>query len=139
MHGEGLGDLEEPDQLEAVQFLGPGFVSMDLGQPGINRWVAGDHAVDVGKPEVSAHRMHGGVDRRRHQASLTEMADVQLDVGTLDPDQRVELVKVAPAEPAPELGGVQGVGMAGVAGQVGDCGQLARVHVVRLERQQSSV
>lgn len=60
-------------------------------------------------------------------------------MSTLDADQRVKSVQVAPAEPAPELGGVQGVGMAGVAGQIGDRGQLTGFHVVSLERQQSSV
>ena len=34
--GDGLGDLEEPDQLEPVQALGAGLVGMDLGQPGVD-------------------------------------------------------------------------------------------------------
>ena len=31
VHGEGLGDLEEPDQLEPVQTLGARLIGVDLG------------------------------------------------------------------------------------------------------------
>ena len=79
------------------------------------------------------------VDRGGHQPGLAEVADVELDVRALDPDQRVEPVGLAPAEPAAQLVGVQRVGVPGVAGQVRHRGQLAGVIVVGLERQQSGV
>ena len=41
MDGESLGDLQEPDQLQPVQALGPGLVPVDLGQPGIDGGVGG--------------------------------------------------------------------------------------------------
>ena len=34
--GDGLGDLEEPDQLEPVQALGAGLVAVDLRQPRVD-------------------------------------------------------------------------------------------------------
>jgi hypothetical protein len=37
------------------------------------------------------------------------VTDVQLNVSPLDPDQRVEAVDIAPAEPPSQLGGVQDV------------------------------
>ena len=52
--GEGLGDLEEPDQLEPVQSLGAGLVAVDLRQSGVDGWVGGDEAVDVREPEEPA-------------------------------------------------------------------------------------
>ena len=52
--GRGLGDLEEPDQLEPVQALGAGLVAVDLRQPRVNRRVGADEAVDVGEAEVPA-------------------------------------------------------------------------------------
>ncbi len=67
---------------------------------------------------------HRGV----HQPGVAEAADVELDVGALDPDQRVQPVGLAPAEPAPQLVGVQGVGPAGVAGQEGHRRQLGGRH-----------
>jgi len=101
--GDGLGHLEESDQLEPIQALGAGLIRMDLRQPGVDGGVAGDQAIDVGEPEEPADRVHGGVDRRCHQSRLPEVPDVELDVTALDPDQRVEPVLLAPAEPAPEL------------------------------------
>ena len=52
--GDGLGDLEEPDQLEPVQALGAGLVAVDLRQPGVDGRVGGDEPVDVGEPEEPA-------------------------------------------------------------------------------------
>ena len=52
--GDGLGDLQEPDQLEPVQALGAGLVAVDLRQPGVDGRVGADEAVDVGEPEVAA-------------------------------------------------------------------------------------
>ena len=133
--GEGLGDLEEPDQLEPVQALGAGLVPVDLGQPGIDGGVGADEAVDVGEAEVPAdgvhHRDHRGVPQR----SIAELANVQLDVGSLDPHQRVEPAPLAPSEPLPQLVGVQGVGAPGVAGQVGHRRELGCRHRCGLERQ----
>ena len=57
---------------------------------------------------------------------LAELADVELDVSALDPDQRVQPVALAPGEPAPQLVGVQVVGVPGVAGQERDRRQLGR-------------
>ena len=51
VHGEGLGDLQEPDELEPVQTLGAGRVGMDLREPGVDGGVSGDQAVDVGEPK----------------------------------------------------------------------------------------
>jgi hypothetical protein len=46
-----------------------------------------DQPVDVGEPEEPANaRRHHRVDRGDLQAALTEVSDVELDVGTLDPD-----------------------------------------------------
>ena len=44
---DGLSDLEEPDQLQAVQALGAGLVAIDLRRPRVDGWVGGDQAVDV--------------------------------------------------------------------------------------------
>lgn len=125
VHGDGLGDLEEPDELEPVQALGAGLVSVDLGQPGVDDGVGGDEAVDVGEPEVPPLGVHHRRDRGVRQAVVAERADVQLDVGTLDPDQRVERVALAPGEPLPRLACVENVGAARIAGQVGHRRQCA--------------
>jgi hypothetical protein len=135
----GLGDLEEPDQLEPVQALGAGLVLVDLWQPGIDGRVGRDETVDMGEPEEPADSVHHRIDRGRHQTVLAEVSDEQLDVGTLNPDQGVEPVGFAPGEPAAQLVGVQLVRVAGVPGQVGDSRQLGRRHRVRLERQQDGV
>jgi hypothetical protein len=37
MHGEGLGDLQEPDQLGPVQASGAGLVGVHSRQPGVDR------------------------------------------------------------------------------------------------------
>jgi hypothetical protein len=90
---------------------------MDLRQPRIHRRVGADEAVDVGEAEVPAHGVHHRHDRRVHQATVTETADVQLNMSSLDPDQGVHPVGLAPGEPLPQLVGVQAVSAAGVAGQ----------------------
>jgi len=72
--GEGLGDLEETDQLKPVQALGAGLVALHLGQPCMHRRVGGDEAVDVGESEVPAHGVHHRVDRGVHQPALAETA-----------------------------------------------------------------
>ena len=51
VHADGLGDLQEPDQLQPIQALGAGPVSVDLGQPSVNGRVGGDQTVDVGEPK----------------------------------------------------------------------------------------
>lgn len=65
------------------------------------------------------------------------MADVELDVGSFDPAQRVQPVGFAPAEPTPQLVGVQMVRGSRVAGQEGDRRELGGCHGGGLERQQS--
>jgi hypothetical protein len=85
VHGEGLGDLQEPDELEPVQALGAGLIGMDLWEPGVHGGVGGDQAVDVGEPEKSTHAVHHRVYRRDPQPAPTEVADVQLHVCALIP------------------------------------------------------
>ena len=64
---ERLGHLEEPDQLEPVQALGAGLVTMDLRQPCVDGGVGRDEAVDVREPEEPSDRVHHGDDRGVHQ------------------------------------------------------------------------
>ena len=116
MNGDRLGDLEEPDQLEAVQTLGPRLVAVDLGQSGIDGRIGDNEAVDVCESEEPPHGMHGGAHRGRHQAVLAEVANIELDVGTLDTDERVKVVHLAPTEPAAKLRRIEGVGLARVPG-----------------------
>ena len=82
---QGLGDLQEPDQLEPVQALGAGLVAMNLRQPCVDSGVGADEAVDVGEAEVPADGVHNRVDRGVHQAAVTQTADVQLNMSSLDP------------------------------------------------------
>jgi hypothetical protein len=70
-----------------------------------------------------------------HQAALPELADVQLDMSSLDSDQRIESVALAPGEPLPELKLVEDVSAAGIPGQVGDRRELRGRHRRGLERQ----
>jgi hypothetical protein len=72
------------------------------------------------------------------QPAAAEVADVQLDVGPLDPVERVE-TGLAPLEPAPKLVGVLAVRVSGVPGQIRDRRQLGAGHRVGLERQQDGV
>ena len=81
-----------------------------------------------------SNAVHHRGDRGVHQSARAELADVQLDVGTLDADQRVQPVALAPGEPALELVGVQVVSVAGVPGQVGDRGELRSRHCGGLVR-----
>jgi len=64
------------------------------------------------------------------------MPDIELDVGALDPGQRVEPVGLAPGEPAPQLVGVQRVGVPGVPGEVRHGRELSRCHRLGLEREE---
>lgn len=90
VHRERLGDLQEAVELEAIQALGAGLVAVHLRKACVNGWVGHDHPVDVGVAEIPAHRVHRGNDRGRDQTGLSEVSDVELDVGALDPDERVE-------------------------------------------------
>ncbi len=72
----------------------------------------------MGEAEVPAYRGHHREDRGAHQRPVAQVANVQLHMGSLDPDQGVQPVGLAPGEPLPQLVGIQGVGAAGVAGQV---------------------
>jgi hypothetical protein len=92
----------------------------------------------VCEPEEAADAVQHGVDRGVPQPSVVEMADVELEVSPLEPDQGIEAVGLAPAEPALELVGVQPVGLPGVPSQVGDGRQLGWRHGVGLERQGES-
>ena len=133
---ERLCDLEEADEFEAVQTLGAGFVAVHLRQACVDGRVGHNESVDVCIPEVAAHGVHRGDDRGRHQSGLSEVSDVELDVRTLDPDERVEGVGLAPGEPAPQLGGVQRVGVPGVASEIRDGSELGGCHRIGLERQE---
>ena len=91
--GDGLGDLEEPDQFQAVQALGAGLVVVDLREPGVHGGVGRDRPVDVGEAVVPTDGMHHRVHRRVHESAFAELADVELDVGPLDPHQRVKAIR----------------------------------------------
>lgn len=118
MDTEGLGDLEEPDQLEPVQTLGPGLVAMNLRQSRVHGGVGGDEAVDVREPEQPSYRMHHRCDRGVHQPGFPELANVELNMGAPDHHQRVQIVGLAPREPALQLVRVQVVGVPGVPGRI---------------------
>jgi hypothetical protein len=135
MNGQRLGDLEESDQLEPIQPLGAGLIAVDLGQACVNRGIGGDGPVDVGVPEEPADAVHHRDHRGVPQTGLAELPDVQLDVGSLDPDQGIETVVLAPGEPPAQLELVESVGSAGIARQVGHRSQLGRRHRNRLQRQ----
>ena len=47
VHGESLGDFQEPNELKPVDTLGACLVGVDLGQPGVDGGVGGDPSVDV--------------------------------------------------------------------------------------------
>lgn len=53
-------------------------------------------------------------------SAAAQVPDVQLHVGPLDPDERVEAMGLAPLEPAAKLVRVQAVCVTRVPGQVGD-------------------
>jgi hypothetical protein len=48
--------------------------------------VGRDDAVDVGEPKVPAHGVHHRVHRRVHQPVLTKLANVELDMSSLNLD-----------------------------------------------------
>ncbi|WP_170970268.1 hypothetical protein [Nocardioides jishulii] len=85
VHGEGLGDLEEADELEPVESLRAGLVVLDLGKSCVDGWVGCDQTVDACEPEDAADAVHHRDDGGVHQTGFAELVDVQLDVGTLDP------------------------------------------------------
>jgi hypothetical protein len=89
----------------------------------------------VGVAEVAADGVHRGHDQGRHQPRLSEVLYVELDVGALDPNERIEGVAFAPSEPAPQLGGVQRMGVPGVAGEVRNGRELGWRHRIGRERQ----
>lgn len=107
MNREGLGDLEETDELDPVKSLGTGLVVLDLRKACVDGRVGCDQAVDVCEPEEAADAVHHRDNRGVHQAGFAELVDVQLDVGTLDPEEWIQSVVLAPVEPAPELVGVK--------------------------------
>ncbi len=98
--GDGLGDLQEPDQLEPVQAVDAGLIAVDLRRPGMHGRVGRDQPVDVGEPEEPAHPVHHRDHRGVHQTPLPESADVQLDMRTLYANQRIQPVALAPGEPS---------------------------------------
>ncbi|MEJ7742824.1 MAG: hypothetical protein WKF73_09900 [Nocardioidaceae bacterium] len=56
VNGDGLGDLEEPDQLEPVQPLGAGLVGVDLREPGVDGRVGRDECRRCGRTGRSRGR-----------------------------------------------------------------------------------
>jgi hypothetical protein len=93
----------------------------------------------VGEPEEPRTSCIIVLHRGGHLPAAAEVADVQLDVGPLDPDERVRAVGLAPLEPPAQLVGIQVVRASGIPGQLGDRRQLAARHRVGLERQQDGV
>ena len=81
------------------------------------------------------HGVQHGVDRGVPQPSVVQVADVELEVGPLQSDERVQAVGLAPGEPAAQLVGVQPVSLPGVPSQVRDGRELGGCHRVGLERQ----
>ncbi len=71
MHSQGLGNLQEADQLEPVQPVGAGLVPVHLRKSCIHSRISGDQSVDVGEPEEAAHRVHHRHDRGVHEASVS--------------------------------------------------------------------
>jgi hypothetical protein len=120
-----VGDLQEADELEPVESLSPGLISVDLRQSGVDGWVGGDEPVDVREPEEPPHGVQHGVDRRVPQPSVVQVADVELEVSALEPNERVQCVCLAPGEPPAQLVGVQPAGLPGVPGKVRDGRQLS--------------
>jgi hypothetical protein len=50
VNGEGLSDLEEPDEFEPVHSLGPGLVAVNFREARVNGWIGNDEPVDVREP-----------------------------------------------------------------------------------------
>jgi hypothetical protein len=59
----------------------------------------------------ASNAVHHRVDRGHLQPALAEVADVELEVRSLNADQRVQVVGPAPGEPAAQLIGVQVMGV----------------------------
>ena len=59
-------------------------------------------AVDVSEAEVATHGVHHRVHGGAHPPTVTQGADVHLDVGALDPDRRIQPIGLAPGEPRPQ-------------------------------------
>jgi hypothetical protein len=74
--------------------------------------------VDVREPEEPPDAVQHGVDRGVPQSTVVEVADVELEVGPLQTDERVQALCQAPGEPATQLVGVQPVGVPGIPSQV---------------------
>lgn len=58
VNGEGLGDLEESDELESVKSLGARFVAVNLREPRVVGWVGNNEPVDVHEAEEASDRVH---------------------------------------------------------------------------------
>jgi len=54
VHGNGLSNLQEPDELEPVQPLSARLIGLDLWEPHVDRGVGSDVAIDVSEPEEPA-------------------------------------------------------------------------------------
>ena len=65
--GDGLGDLQEADQLQPVKAVSSALVRVHLRQPRVDGRVGRDQAIDVGEPEEPADPVHHRVGRRRHR------------------------------------------------------------------------
>jgi hypothetical protein len=59
-------------------------------------------------------------------------------VRALNPEQRVQVIGLAPGEPAAKLVGVEGVRVPGIPGQLRDRRELCRCHRAGLEREGAS-
>jgi hypothetical protein len=51
VNGEGLSDLQKPDELEPVQPLGSRLVGVNLRKSCVDGWLGNDEAVDVREPK----------------------------------------------------------------------------------------
>ena len=58
MDADGLGDLEEPDQLQPIQALSSRLVTVDLRKACVDGWISRDEPVDVSEPEEPADGVH---------------------------------------------------------------------------------
>jgi hypothetical protein len=96
--------------------------SRGLRETGVGGWVGGDQAVDVGEPEEASDGVHHRDNRGVHQPGVVELADVELDVSSLDSYERIESVALTPGEPALYLEREKAAGVPGVTGEVGDGG-----------------
>ena len=82
---DGLSDLEEPDQLQAVQALGAGLVAIDLRRPRVDGWVGGDQAVDVANRKKPRTACIAVFTEESISPDSPKVADVELDVSPLNP------------------------------------------------------